>query len=357
MKKIIMLLLVTLLCPGALWAQAIAPEKLNPAYLYIGTVGDGGWSYACEQGRRAADKLFPQVKSRYAESINEGAEAALVMERFIREGNSKLIIANSFGYGDYVLLTAAKYPNIKFVHISGNKRIDNVSTYFGRMYQPRFLSGLVAAKATNNGQIGYVAAFPIAEVVRGINAFTLGVRTVNPQARVKVLWLYSWYDLEGERALARQLVGEGCDVMAMHADTGQVASICEENKVFVIGYNNDMSRYAPTMQLTAPIWKWDSLYAHAYTQAIAGTWQSEDLWWGIKDGAVDLAPFGAAVSAETRSLVEEYKQRIIAGDFNVFHGPINDNSGKLKVLENTILSDQEMLEMDWFVEGVETTVE
>ena len=227
MKKLLFLSCL-LLASVAHAGEAVAPADLNPAYLYIGPVGDGGWSYAIDQGRLATDRNFPGVKSFFAESVLDGPESAFVMERFINLNKSKLIIAASYGYGQYVLNVAAKYPDVKFIHPSGTEKVDNVSTIFGRIYQARYLSGLVAGKMTGSNRIGFVAAHPIPEVIRGINAFTLGVRTVNPEAVVKVLWLYSWYDQPLEGKLTRQLIGEGHDVIAMHADTGGVARVCEE---------------------------------------------------------------------------------------------------------------------------------
>lgn len=355
MNKLLMTIAVVgLLCGGGQVAQAqpVAPEDLRPGFIYVGTVGDGGWTLANDIGRKEADRLFPGVVSMVAESVAEGPELMMVIERMITNGKSRLIIGNSLGYGDFMLAAAAKYPEIKFVHISGNQRADNLSTYFGRLYQARFLAGLVAGHMSKSGSIGYVAAFPVPEVLRGINAFTLGARTVNPDATVKVVWLNSWYDMALERDLTKGLIDKGRDVIAMHCDTGQVPRVCEEAGVYVIGNNFDMSAYAPTMHLTAPVWHWGVLYAHAYEQVINGTWRSEDLWWGLKEGAVALAPFGNMVPQEARNMVETYKEYIISGKFAVFHGPIRDNLGNLRVEEGIRLEDDELLAFDWFVAGV-----
>jgi basic membrane protein A len=274
------------------------------------------------------------------------------METFIRNG-SKVIFATSFGYMDFVQDVAKRHPDVAFMHCSGFKRADNVGTYFGRMYQARYLSGIVAGETTESNVIGFVAAHPIPEVIRGINAFTLGARSVNPDVKVKVVWLFSWFDPGKEKEATKALIDSGADVIAMHADTGAAPQAAEEAGVYVVGYNNDMSKYAPTKHLTAPIWDWGKIYTRAAEQLTSGTWQSEDIWWGLKEGLVDLAPFGDAVTAETRADVAIRKKAIVDGEMDVFDGPVKDQSGKIIVPEGETMSDADMLSMNWFVEGVE----
>ncbi len=354
MKKLVLFLFVLCACSvaGAAVAGPVPVEEINPGYIYIGPVGDGGWTYMQDMGRREVDKMFPGLKSTIVESVGEGPEIVPVMERLIRQNKSKLVFACSFGYMDFVLDVAKKYPDVTFMHVSGYKRTDNVGTMFGRMYQPRYLAGLVAGSMSKSGNIGYVAAHPIPEVIRMINAFTLGVREVNPKATVKVIWLFSWFDPGKEKEAAKALIESGCDVLGMHADTGAVAQAAEEAKVYVIGYNNDMSQYAPTMHLTAPIWNWAKLFAPIVQQVKDGMWKSEDIWWGLKEGAVDLAPFGPAVPEDVRKKVEGQKARIINGEWDVFTGPIKNQGGELKVKEGEKMSDADVWSMGWFVEGV-----
>lgn len=355
MKKYLLFLLSFVLCSTAGLAmafEAVPVEKINPGYIYIGPVGDGGWTYMQDVGRRKVDEMFPGLKSSVIESVNEGPEVVPVMERLIRKNKSKLIFACTFGYMDFVMDVAKKYPDVMFMHVSGYKRADNVGTLFGRMYQPRYLAGLVAGSMSKSGNIGYVAAHPIPEVIRMINAFTLGVRKVNPNATVKVVWLFSWFDPGKEKEAAKALIESGCDVLGMHADTGAVAQAAEESKVYVIGYNNDMSKYAPTMHLTAPIWNWANLFGPIVEQVKNGTWKSQDIWWGIKEGAVDLAPFGPAVPENVRKQVEEEKARIVSGEWDVFTGPIKNQAGEVKVKEGEKMSDPDVWSMGWFVEGV-----
>jgi basic membrane protein A len=334
------------------WGAPVPVEEINPGYIYIGPVGDGGWTYMQEMGRRATDASFPGLKSAIVESIEEGPGVVPVMERLIRQNKSKLIFACTFGYMDFVQDVAKKYPDVTFMHVSGYKRADNVGTMFGRMYQPRYLSGLVAGSLSKSGNVGYVDAHPIPEVIRMINAFTLGVKKVNPNATVRVVWLFSWFDPGKEKEAAKALIESGCDVLGMHADTGAVAQACEEANVYVVGYNNDMSQYAPTMHLTAPIWSWDKLFSPIIQQVADGTWKSEDIWWGLKEGVVGLAPFGPAVPQEVRKLVDDEKERIISGEQLIFAGPLKDQSGTVKIEEGESMPDADIWSMDWFVEGV-----
>ena len=353
MKKCFLFVLCACVVVGtAAWGAPVPVEEINPGYIYVGPVGDGGWTYMQDIGRRAVDAAFPGLKSAIVESVEEGPASVAVMERLIRQNNSKLIFACSFGYMDFVQDVAKKYPDTKFVHISGYKRADNVGTSFGRMYQSRYLSGLVAGSLSKSGNIGYVAAHPIPEVIRMINAFTMGARKVNPNATVKVVWLFSWFDPGKEKEAAKALIDSGCDLLGMHADTGAVAQACEEANVYVIGYNNDMSQYAPTMHLTAPIWNWEKLFGPVVQQVADGTWKSEDVWWGLREGVIDLAPFGQPVPEDVRGMVNDEKARIISGEQLIFTGPIKDQAGTVKIGEGVSMPDADIWSMDWFVEGV-----
>jgi len=334
------------------WGAPVPIEEINPGYVFLSPTGDGGWTYMQDVGRREVDAAFPGLKSTIVESVEEGPASVGVMERLVRQNNSKLIFACSFGYMDFVQDVAQRHPDVVFMHISGYKRADNVGTIFGRMYQPRFLSGMVAGSVSKTGKLGYVAAHPIPEVIRMINAFALGARKVNPDATVRVIWLFSWHDPGKEKEAAQALIEAGCDVLGMHADTGAVAQAAEEAGTYVVGYNNDMSRYAPTKHLTAPIWNWAGLFSPIVQQVADGTWKSEDIWWGMKEGAVDLAPFGPAVPEEVRQMVNDEKALIISGEQLVFTGPIKDQDGKVRVPDGVTMSDADIWSMDWFVEGV-----
>jgi basic membrane protein A len=330
---------------------AIAPGDIKPGFIYVGPAADGGWSYTHDIARKVIDEKFPGVKTSIVESVPEGPDAERVIETFIRNG-SKVIFATSFGYMDPVQNVAVRHPDVIFMHCSGYKRADNVGTYFGRIYQPRYLSGLVAGSMTKSNVIGYIAAYPIPEVIRGLNAFTLGVRKVNPNAEIKVVWLFSWLDPGQEKEATKALYDMKADVIGMHADTGSAPQAAEELGIYVVGYNNDMSNYAPTKYLTSPIWHWDIVYDRALKQIQEGTWKSEDIWWGMKEGLTDLSAFGPDVPDSVKTLVESEKQKILSGEWDVFYGPIKDQSGAVKVAEGAKMTDEEMLSFNWYVEGV-----
>ncbi|MCL2010470.1 MAG: BMP family ABC transporter substrate-binding protein [Synergistaceae bacterium] len=338
-------------------APARAPipiEDVNPGYVFNGSASAGGWNYMLDAGRRATDAAFPGLRSAHVESVEMGGPAVAAMESLIRRHNSKLIFACAFGYWDFVQEMAQKHPDIAFMHVSGSRREDedNVGTIFGRMYQPRYLSGMVAGSLSKSGKIGYVAAYPIPEVIRTINAFTLGARQVNPHATVKVMWLHSWYTPSREKEAAQVLIEAGCDLLGMDTDTGAVARESEDAGVYVIGYNHDMSGYAPTMHLTAPVWKWERFFGPIVQQVADGTWKPEDMWWGMKEGVVDLAPFGPAVPEDVRKIVNDEKERVISGEQLIFTGPIKDQTGTARIREGETMPDADIWGMDWFVEGV-----
>ena len=357
MRKIFLFTLIFLACTGLIrvnsaFSETIPIEEINPGFIYIGPPGDGGWTYMQEKGRLEMENNFPGLKSYTIESVPEGPESVTAMERLIRSNGSKLVFACSFGYMDYVLEVAENHPEVTFIHISGYKRTDNVGNMFGRMYQPRYLSGLVAGKTSKSGKIGYVAAYPLPEVIRMINAFTLGVREINPDATVNVVWLFSWFDPGKEKEAAKALIDSGCDLLGMHADTGAVAQACEEAGVYVIGYNNDMKSFAPNMHLTAPIWDWGKMFSLMVDQVNKGTWKPDAVWWGLKEGAVDLAPFGPGVPEEIKTIVAEKKATIIDGKWDVFTGPVKNQAGEIIVPEGNVMTDDEIWNMNWFVEGV-----
>lgn len=344
--------LVFTLC-GAAHAEfpPVPAEEINPGFVYIGPIGDGGWTFMHEKGRLEMEEKYPGVESAFVESIPESHDAARVFETMVRNG-SKVIFGTTFGYMDFILEVANKYPEVIFMHCSGYKDAPNMGTYFGRMYQARYLSGLVAGKMTKNNKIGFVGAHPIPEVIRGINSFTRGVRKANPDAEVHVIWIFSWLDPAKEKEAAKALIDLGADVLGMHADTGATPQAAEEAGVYVVGYNNDMSAYAPTKHLTAPIWDWGMVYKETIGQVIEGTWAPKHIWYGLKEGMVDLAPYGPDVPDSVKALVEEERARIVSGEWDVFYGPLKDQNGEIKVPEGSAMTDAEMLSMNWFVEGV-----
>lgn len=337
--------------------NAQGTEKTKVAFIYVGPIGDGGWSFAHNEGRLFLEKEVPNLETTYIESVPENAaDAERVLTDLAEQGN-KIIFATSFGYMDSVIKVAEKYPDVTFLHCSGYKTAANVGTYFGRMYQARYLSGIVAGKSTKTNTIGYVAAFPIPEVVRGINAFTLGVRSVNPEAKVRVVWTSTWLDPAKEKDAAVTLLNTGADVITQHQDTPGPMQAAQEKGAYGVGYNSDMSKFAPNAVLTTPVWNWGPYYVNTVKAVLDGTWKNDQYWGPMSDGIVGLAPYGPMVSEDVKAAVESKKQEILNGSFDVFDGPIKDQTGKVKVAEGSKMTDAEMLSFDWFVEGVEGSVQ
>ncbi|MFQ5693939.1 MAG: BMP family ABC transporter substrate-binding protein [Nitrospinota bacterium] len=336
-----------LFAPGA---QALKPKpKIRAAFIYVSPVGDAGWTLAHDNGRKAMAKL-PYVETAFTEAVPEGAEAERVINQYVRKGYN-LIFTTSFGYMDPTINVAKRNPNVVFMHCSGFKTAKNVGTYFGRMYQPRYLAGIVAGRMTKTNIIGYVAAHPIPEVIRGINAFTLGVRSVNRKARVHVVWTQTWYDPAKEREAGESLLDINADVIAQHQDSPGPQQAAAKRGRYSIGYNSDMSTFAPKAHLTAPVWNWGVIYKQIAKEVHEGTWKSYQYWGGLKEGVVGLAPFGPMVPQSVRDLVTKKKAEIVSGKFDVFEGPIKDQSGKVRLASGR-MSDRDMLSMNFFVEGV-----
>ncbi|MCA9969830.1 MAG: BMP family ABC transporter substrate-binding protein [Anaerolineales bacterium] len=334
-------------------ADEAMAEPLKVAFVYVAPIGDLGWTWAHDQARLLLEENFgDQIETAFIENVPEGPESERVIRDFATKGYD-LIITTSFGYMDPTVAVASEFPDIQFVHISGYKTADNVSTVFGRMYQPRYLSGLVAGAATESNIVGYVAAFPIPEVIRGINAFTLGVREVNPDAEVRVVWTNTWFDPPQEKEGAEALLSAGADVIAQHQDTTEPQKAAADSGAQSIGYDSDMRPFVGETVLTSPVWHWEVKYGDIVEQLIAGTYNgSESYWGGLTDGVVGLAPFSDQVSQETKDLVAEKQALIESGEWDVFCGPLVGANGNLVVEEGKCLTDAEMLSMDFFVEGV-----
>lgn len=354
---LVALMVAALMVTGCSTAQKPAEEKKAEApsvkvgFIFVGPIGDGGWTFAHNDGRKAIEDQLG-VPTIFKESVPEGPEVEKVINDMIDQG-ANVIFATSFGYMDFVEKAAKNHPNVKFLHCSGYKSGENFANYFGRMYEARYLSGIVAGLKTQSDAIGYVAAFEIPEVIRGINAFTLGVQTVNPDAVVKVKWTHTWYDPAKEKEAAKALLDEGADVIAQHQDTGGPQQAAEEKGVWSIGYNTDMKEIAPKAYMTAPIWNWGPYYVEQVKAVMEGTWKTDSYWGGMKEGIVELAPLTANAPEEAKALVEKAQADILAGTQKIFVGPIKDQNGEVKVPEGTVMTDGELLSMDWFVQGVE----
>lgn len=352
MRKLVGIALLAAMVAVAGFGTTVAQAKdLKVGFVYVSPIGDAGYSYAHDLGRQSVAKM-DGVKTFYVESVPEGADATRVVNNMARKGYD-VIFGTSFGYMDPMLKVAKKFPNTTFMHCSGYKTAPNMSAYFGRMYQARYLAGLVAGSMTKSNIIGYAGAFPIPEVKRGINAFTLGVRAVNPKAKVHVVWTKTWYDPATEKEAAKSLIDIGADVIAQHQDSPGPQEAAQEAGVYSIGYNSDMSAFAPKAHLTSAIWNWSAFYPVVIEKVKKGEWKADNYWWGLSEGVVDLAPFGDMVPKKVQDMVNARKAEIKNGTFKVFAGPIKDQSGKVRIKKGEVASDKMLTGMDWFVEGVE----
>ncbi len=343
---------------GRAAAQDATPggDPFRVAFIYIGPVGDLGYTYAHDQGRIALEETVPNVETAFLENIPEiQADAERAVRGYAEEGYN-LVIATSFGHGPAVLAVAPQFPDTQFIHISGYQVAENVSTGFGKIEEPRYVTGFVAGSMAETGSIGYVAAFPIPEVLRGINAFTLGAQTANPDVTVQVVWTNTWYDPQVESAAAQSLIDLGVDVIAQHQDTTGPQQVAEAAGKYSVGYNVDMSGQAPDAVLTSAVWNWGAYYIWAAEQIIAGEWSSNQYWGSWADGVVDIAPIAEFVPEEVRAEAEAMAEEFASGDrgvTDIFTGPIMRQDGSEGIAEGASLSDEEILNMEWFVQGVE----
>ncbi len=351
------LLLVALAACGSRETPSVAAGEapLKVAFLYVGPVGDGGWSWAHDQARQDLEATFPWVETAWQESVPEGAEAERVLAQYAEKGY-RLIFATSFGFMDAVMTVAARYPDVTFMHCSGYKRSANVGTYFGRMEQAKYLAGLIAGRMTRTGRVGFVAPHPIPEVIRHVDGFALGVRAANPTATVRVVWTNAWFDPGKEKEAAAALVDAGADVVATGADSVAPLQEAEARGVYGIGYDSDGRRFAPGAFLTAPLWDWTVVYRPVVQAVRDGTWTSGDFNGGLETGVVRLAPLSDLVPPEVKALIEAQAARIRSGELDIFAGPIRDRDGAIRVPEGSSLPDADQLTMDWFVEGVQGTI-
>jgi simple sugar transport system substrate-binding protein len=331
------------------FAQA---QPIKVGFVYVSPIGDAGWTFQHDQGRKEMEKaLAGKVETKYVENVAEGPDAERVIRELATSGN-RIIFATSFGYMNYMEKVAKQFPNVVFMHATGYKRGKNLGTYNARFYEGRYLTGIVAGRMTKSNILGYVAAFPIPEVLQGINAFTRGARSVNPKVEVRVIWTNSWYDPGKERDAANTLISQNADVLTHHTDSTAVVQAAEEKGKWAIGYHSDMSKYGPKAHLTATTHQWGAFYTKCVSDVIAGTWKSGDTWGGIREGMIKLAPLNPAVPAGVKAEVAKVEGEIKAGRFHPFTGPVKDQDGKERLPAGKVMSDDELGKMNYFVEGV-----
>jgi basic membrane protein A and related proteins len=331
-------------------------EKLKVGFVYVGPISDDGWTYEHEQGRLAINAAYPDtVETAYVENVPETmADAGRVIRDFAQKGY-KLIFTTSFGFMDPTIEVAKDFPDTTFIHISGYKTAENVGTGFAKIEEPRYVSGIIAGQMTKSNKLGYVAAFPIPEVIRGINAFTLGVLKVNPAATVQVVWTSTWLDPQKERQAAEALLDGGVDVTAQHQDSPATLQAAAARGAFGVGYDSDMSKKVPEAALTSPVFTWGPYYIQVVKEVLDGTWKTNQFWGGWVDGVVDLAPIGAMVPEEIKTQALAEADKFKSGEqtiFTIFTGPLNGQDGTEKVAAGVAMTGEELLSINWFVEGV-----
>jgi simple sugar transport system substrate-binding protein len=340
----------------AFTAPARAEEPLKVGFVYVGPVGDAGWTYAHDQGRLAMEKaLGAKVKTTFVENVPEGADAERVIRKLATDGN-KLIFTTSFGYMNPTEKVAKAFPDVVFEHATGYKTSKNLGTYESRFYEGAYLLGVVAGKMTKSNALGVVASFPIPEVIRNINAFTLGAQSVNPAVKTKVIWVNSWYDPAKERQAAETLVAQGVDVMSQNTDSPATLQVAQEKGVYAFGWDSDMVKFAPKAHLTANTNSWGDHYIATAKAVMAGTWKSGEVREGLKEGMVKMSPLNPVVSADAAKAFDEKKKAIIAGKFHPFQGPVVDQSGAVKVAAGAVMPLGELLSLNYYVKGVEGSV-
>jgi basic membrane protein A and related proteins len=321
-------------------------------FVYVSPVGDAGWTFQHDSGRREMEKnLSGKVVTKFVENVPEGSDAERVIRELATSGH-KLIFTTSFGYMNYTEKVSRAFPDAVFMHATGYKTGKNLGVYNARFYEGRYLCGVIAGAMTKTNILGYVAAFPIPEVLQGINAFTRGARSVNPKAEVRVIWVNSWYDPGKEREAANTLLSQNVDVITHHTDSTAVVQTAEEKGKFAFGYHSDMSKYGPKAQLTATMHVWGDFYTRTANEVLAGSWKTENVWGGIKDGMIKLAPLNAAVPKDLQDQVTKLTGEIRSGALHPFAGPVKDQDGKERLAAGQAMADDVLGKMDYYVEGV-----
>lgn len=343
---------VALLLIGGGVVHGTGAEKPKVGFIYVGPIGDAGWTFQHDQARRHLERTLG-VATRFVESVPETAEVARVMEQLIRQGY-RIIFATAFGYQNFSLEVAKRHPDVYIIGIGPAIGLaPRVKTIYGRIWEGRYLTGLVAGRMTRAGVVGFVAAHPISTVVAGVNAFALGVWESNPKAKVKVVWTRTWYDPPKEKAAAKTLVDAGADVIAQHQDTPSVLQAAAEAGRYGIGSESNMQRFAPQAYLTGTIWDWRRVDESIVRGILRGQFKSEDYYGGLVDGMVTLGPFHPNVPEDTRMLVERRRKAIAEGSFQIFRGPLLDQSGRVRVPAGKSMTLGEILAFNWLLRGIE----
>jgi basic membrane protein A len=348
--------IAVLALPAATIGTHAAAEKLKVGFVYVGPVGDFGYTYQHEVGRRALQKaLNDKVETTYLENVSEGPDAERAIEQLARAGN-KLIFTTSFGFMDATVKVAKKYPTVFFEHATGYKRLPNLATYAARFYEGRYIQGQIAAKMSKSGVIGYIVSFPIPEVISGINSTMLGAQSVNPNMKVKIIWVNSWFDPPKEADAAKALIDQGADILTQHTDSPAAMQIAEQRGIHAFGQSSDMIKFGPHAQLTADTDYWGGYYIQRAKLVLEGKWKSEDTWGGIDSGMVVMAPY-TNMPDDVKEMAMKTEEAIKTHALHPFKCPITDQDGKtVECKGGNHLADEQILGMNWYVKGIEDKV-
>ncbi len=337
-------------------APAPKPAPLKIAFAYIGPVGDGGWTFAHDNGRKAIEKEFgDRVVTSFVEKVPESADAERVFRDLAGQGN-QLIFGTTFGYMEPMLKVAADNANLKFEHATGYKTAPNMRTYDSRTYEGAYMAGIIAGKMSKSGTLGVVGSIPIPEVIRNINSFTLGAQSVNPKVKTKVVWVNEWFNPPKETEAAQSLINQGADVLFQNTDSSAVLQTAAKNKKFAFGWDSDMTAYAPEAHLASAVINWGPYYVKATKDALEGSWATGSVWWGVKEGAIDIVSINAAVPAETQEAVAKVKAGLKDGSFVIWKGPLVGSDGKELLAKDAVADDKFLGGVNFYVKGVEGKV-
>ena len=342
--------------PAPAPAAAAKPEPLKIAFAYVGPVGDGGWTFAHDNGRKALEAEFgDKIKTSFVESVPESADAERVIRDMASNGN-KLIFGTTFGYMEPMLKVAADFKDVKFEHATGYKTAENMRTYDSRTYEGAYMAGVIAGAMTKSNTLGVVASIPIPEVIRNINSFTLGAQSVNPKVKTKVVWVNGWFDPPKETEAATSLINGGADVLFQNTDSSAVLQTAEKAGKRAFGWDSDMTAYGPKAHLGSAVINWGPYYIKATKDALEGTWSTGGVWWGHKEGAIDMVSIADDVPAEVKAKIDTIKAGLKDGSFHPWTGPIVDQSGKEVLAKGAKADDAFLGGIKFYVKGVEGKV-
>jgi basic membrane protein A and related proteins len=340
--------------PASAPASAAAkPEPLKVAFAYVGPVGDAGWTFAHDNARKAVEAEFgDKIVTSFVENVPESADAERVMRDLVGQGN-KLIFGTTFGYMEPMLKVAADTPDVKFEHATGYKTAANLRTYDSRTYEGAYMAGVIAGSMTKSNVLGVVGSIPIPEVIRNINSFTLGAQSVNPKVKTKVVWVNKWFDPPKEGEGAQSLITGGADVLFQNTDSSAVLQKAEEKGKYAFGWDSDMSKYAANAHLASAIINWAPYYKKAVKDTLEGTWQTGGVWWGVKEGAIDIVSVSDKVPADVKAKVDTIKAGLADGSFSIWKGPIVGQDGKEVLKKDEVADDKFMGGINFYIKGVE----